>query len=78
MEVTYLGHSAYFVFTRGKKLLFDPFISANPIANATALGDYAPDKIEPDYILLSHGHQDHMADLESIAKRTDAQVITNA
>ena len=53
-------------------MLFDPFISPNKLAR-----DIDIDSIEADYILLSHGHEDHVVDLQSIAKRTGAILISN-
>lgn len=72
MVITYYGHSCFGVEVSGKKLLFDPFISGNPLAKKIAV-----DQIKADYILISHGHDDHVADAESIAKRTGATVICN-
>lgn len=70
MKFTYYGHSCFQIEADGKKFLFDPFISHNPLAKHIDI-----DRIEADYILVSHGHSDHVADLVSIAKRTGAQVI---
>jgi len=70
MKITYYGHASFEVETGGKKLLFDPFISPNPLAKAIDVNS-----LKPDYILLSHGHGDHMADLETIQKNSGAQVI---
>lgn len=70
MIFTYYGHSCFSIKTKGLNLLFDPFISYNELAK-----DIEVDKIEADYILLSHGHQDHVADAVSIATRTGATVI---
>jgi L-ascorbate metabolism protein UlaG (beta-lactamase superfamily) len=72
MVITYYGHSCFSVEVGGKKLLFDPFISGNPLAKNISVKD-----IKADYILLSHGHEDHVADAEDIAKRTGATVICN-
>lgn len=72
MKVIYYGHSCFSVHTGGKTLLFDPFISQNPLA-----ADIDADKIEADYILLSHAHNDHTADALSIARRTGATIIGN-
>jgi L-ascorbate metabolism protein UlaG (beta-lactamase superfamily) len=57
---------------KGKKLLFDPFISHNELASHLDV-----DAIEADFILISHGHADHIADCVSIASRTGAMVICN-
>jgi L-ascorbate metabolism protein UlaG (beta-lactamase superfamily) len=70
MKLTYFGHSCFSVQVRGKHLLFDPFISPNDLAKGIDVNS-----IEADYILVSHGHADHVADLVSIAKRTGALVI---
>jgi L-ascorbate metabolism protein UlaG (beta-lactamase superfamily) len=72
MLVTYFGHSCFLVETGGKKLLFDPFISPNPLAKSVNMGE-----IRADYILVSHGHMDHTADLVVLAKQTGAMVISN-
>jgi L-ascorbate metabolism protein UlaG (beta-lactamase superfamily) len=52
--------------------LFDPFITPNPLAKAVDIN-----KIRSDFILVSHGHDDHLADAVEIAKRTKALVIAN-
>ncbi len=71
MKLTYYGHSCFSVESKGKKLLFDPFITYNDLANSKI----DVDAVEADYILVSHGHQDHTADLVRIASRTGARVI---
>ena len=70
MKYHYYGHSCFMVETGGLKLLFDPFISPNPLANNIVLAN-----IEADYIFVSHGHEDHVADLLTIASLTKAKVI---
>jgi L-ascorbate metabolism protein UlaG (beta-lactamase superfamily) len=70
MKFTYYGQSCFAIEVAGKKLLFDPFISGNPLAQHIDINT-----IEADYILASHGHGDHVADLVPIAKRTGATVI---
>lgn len=72
MKITYLGHSTILIETMGKTLLFDPFISQNELA-----ADLDINTLNPDYILLSHGHFDHVADAETIAKRSGAKIISN-
>jgi L-ascorbate metabolism protein UlaG (beta-lactamase superfamily) len=72
MKVTYYGHSCFSVEVGGKNLLFDPFITQNPLAASV---DYA--NLRPDYILLSHGHFDHVADVEAIARLSGATLIGN-
>jgi L-ascorbate metabolism protein UlaG (beta-lactamase superfamily) len=70
MKFTYYGHACFMVETAGKKLLFDPFISGNPLVK-----DFDINTIQADYILASHGHGDHIGDLVAIAKNTGATVI---
>jgi L-ascorbate metabolism protein UlaG (beta-lactamase superfamily) len=70
MQFTYYGHSCFAVEIAGKRILFDPFISGNELAR-----DIDVDSIQADYILVSHGHSDHVGDLLSIAKRTGAVVV---
>jgi L-ascorbate metabolism protein UlaG (beta-lactamase superfamily) len=70
MKLTYFGHSCFSVAAGGKTLLFDPFITPNPLAAHIDVNI-----IQADYILLSHGHADHVADAAAIAKRTGATVI---
>lgn len=70
MKFTYYGHSCFLVEANGKKILFDPFITANELAKEIDIH-----KIECDYIAISHGHFDHIADAFSIAQRTGATVI---
>lgn len=72
MKVTYYGHSCFAVEVRGKTLLFDPFITPNPLARAVEAHS-----IRADFILLSHGHEDHVADAVSLARRTGATVVSN-
>jgi L-ascorbate metabolism protein UlaG (beta-lactamase superfamily) len=72
MKITYYGHSCFSVLVCGKHLLFDPFITPNELAkNIDAAG------IPADYILVSHGHMDHLADAAAIAKRTGATLVSN-
>jgi L-ascorbate metabolism protein UlaG (beta-lactamase superfamily) len=70
MKFTYYGHACFAVEAGGKTLLFDPFITPNPLADKIDLK-----KIPADFILISHGHSDHVADVVEIAKRTGATVI---
>jgi L-ascorbate metabolism protein UlaG (beta-lactamase superfamily) len=71
MKLTYYGHSCFAVEIKGKKLLFDPFITYNELANNII----DVDSLAADYILVSHGHQDHTGDLIRMAGRTGAKVI---
>ena len=71
MNFTYYGQSCFLLEAGGKKFLFDPFITPNPLAK-----DIDIKTISADYILVSHGHGDHVADLVTLAKQTGALVIT--
>ncbi len=66
----YLGHSGFFIEFGGKKLVVDPFFT-----KIEGIGIEIKD-IDADYILLTHGHFDHIADVEAIAKNTGAEIIT--
>jgi len=73
MNFTFYGHACFAVEVGGKRLLFDPFITGNPLAKHIDINT-----IEADYILVSHGHGDHVGDLLTIAHNTGATVISNA
>jgi len=70
MKLTYYGHACFAVTAGGSRLLVDPFITPNPLAEKIDL-----QKVEADFILVSHGHADHVADVVEVAKRTGAMVI---
>ena len=72
MNLTYYGHSCFAVELAGRALLFDPFISPNPLAAGVDLNS-----VRADLILVSHGHEDHLADAVALAQRTGATVIAN-
>jgi L-ascorbate metabolism protein UlaG (beta-lactamase superfamily) len=72
MNITYYGHSCFGVEINGKHLLFDPFISPNELAKKIDINT-----IKIDYLLISHGHEDHIADAEYLAKKTKAKIICN-
>lgn len=72
MEFTYYGHACFAVKFNNISLLFDPFISGNPLEEAQKID---VDTIEASYILLSHGHNDHVKDCTRIAGRTGATII---
>jgi L-ascorbate metabolism protein UlaG (beta-lactamase superfamily) len=69
MQIRFLGHSAFELTNDGTTILVDPFLSGNPKAAIAA------DEAEADYILLTHGHGDHIGDTVEIAKRTGAEVV---
>ena len=72
VSVTFHGHATLTIDVSGTKLLIDPFFAGNPQAKVSA------DDVQADYILLTHGHADHVADAVGIAKRTGATCIANA
>lgn len=72
MKLTYFGHSCFLVEAGGARLLFDPFITPNPLAGSVDVS-----AIGADVVLISHGHADHIADAVDIAKRTGALVAAN-
>lgn len=70
-RVQWLGHSCLLLETNGDRILIDPFLTGNPVAPVKA------SELKPDYILISHGHGDHVGDAVEIAKRTNALVVAN-
>ncbi|MCP1190902.1 metal-dependent hydrolase [Priestia flexa] len=72
MHISYHGHSVVKIETQGKTILIDPFITGNGKTDLNA------EDVQADYILLTHGHNDHVGDAVAIAKRTNAQVIAIA
>jgi L-ascorbate metabolism protein UlaG (beta-lactamase superfamily) len=68
--LTFLGHSAVLLEADGFRVLVDPFLSGNPAATV------APDDVEADLIVVTHGHGDHLGDAAAISKRTGAPVVT--
>lgn len=69
MKLTYLSHSAFLIETANHQILVDPFLTGNPLATAK------PDAIDADYIILTHGHSDHIGDTLPISERTGATII---
>jgi L-ascorbate metabolism protein UlaG (beta-lactamase superfamily) len=72
MKITFYGHASLGIQVNDIDILVDPFISANPKASHINV-----DALKADYILLTHAHQDHILDVEAIAKRTNAVVVSN-
>ena len=72
MKVTYYGHACFAAEVANRTLLFDPFITGNELARNVNVN-----KVPADYILISHGHGDHVGDAASIAKRTGATIVSN-
>lgn len=73
MKITFYGHASLGIQVNDVNILVDPFISPNPKASHIDINS-----LEADYILLTHAHQDHVADVEAIAKRTNAVIVSNA
>ena len=72
-EITFLGHAVFLLKDEGKEaLLFDPFISDNPLAPVKL------EEVKADYVLVTHGHFDHLGDAYEIAKNNDATIISTA
>jgi L-ascorbate metabolism protein UlaG (beta-lactamase superfamily) len=70
-RVRWLGHACLLFDSDGKHVIIDPFLTGNPKAAAKA------SEVPADFILISHGHGDHVGDAVAIAKRTGAMVISN-
>lgn len=70
IKAIYYGQSCVEFDINGTKILLDPFITYNPLAKSIDVNS-----IRPDYIFLSHGHQDHVADMATIQKNSDATVL---
>ena len=71
VRITWLGHAAFALEIGSHKVLIDPFLTGNPAAIIT------PDVVQADFIVVSHGHGDHIGDTVAIAQRTGATVISN-
>lgn len=71
INITWLGHNCWLLDTGQHKLLIDPFLNESPVAPKKA------GEVETDFILVSHGHFDHIADAVAIAERTGAVVLAN-
>jgi L-ascorbate metabolism protein UlaG (beta-lactamase superfamily) len=71
MELTWLGHATWLLKTGSHTILLDPFLDDSPTASLKSA------QVAADFILVSHGHADHIADCAKIAKRTGALVISN-
>lgn len=71
IELTWLGHGTWLIETAGTRIVLDPFLDENPSAPVQA------GEIQADYLLVSHGHFDHLADAAAIANRTGATVVAN-
>ncbi len=72
MKITFYGHACFGIDINGTHILIDPFISGNPLASSINIA-----AIKADYILVTHAHQDHVLDVEIIAERTGATIVSN-
>lgn len=70
-ELTWLGHNTWLIATQGQRILLDPFLDASPTAPRTAA------EVDAEFVLVSHGHFDHVADAAAIAIRCAATVVAN-
>jgi L-ascorbate metabolism protein UlaG (beta-lactamase superfamily) len=70
-KLRWLGHSCLWIESDGQSLVIDPFLTGNPKAAAK------PEELSPQFILVSHGHGDHLGDAVAISKRCGATVICN-
>lgn len=73
MKITFYGHASLGIEVGGKHIIVDPFITGNPLASAIDINT-----LKADYILLTHAHGDHVLDVEAIANRTNAIIVSNA
>ena len=71
LKVSWFSHACFLIEADQTKILIDPFVTDNPLAPVKA------DDVEADFILVSHGHGDHVGDTINIAKRTGATVVSN-
>lgn len=73
MKITFYGHASLGVEIGGKNIIVDPYITANELASHINI-----EELKADYILVTHAHGDHTLDVEAIAKRTGATIVSNA
>jgi L-ascorbate metabolism protein UlaG (beta-lactamase superfamily) len=71
IKYTYYGHSSFHISYEGSQSLFDPFITGNPL-----MKDFDIDSIKAEFIFISHGHGDHLADALRIAQNNDAVIVS--
>lgn len=73
MKITFYGHASLGIQVGNVNIIVDPFITGNPKAAHIDINT-----LKADYILLTHAHGDHVLDVETIANRTDAVIVSNA
>lgn len=72
MKITFLGHASLAIQIGDIDILVDPFITGNPKASNIKI-----ENLHANYILVTHAHQDHILDVEAIARHTGAKIISN-
>ncbi len=72
MNITYLGHGCFYLQSKGIEVMIDPFISGNPLAKDIDISAF-----KPQYVLITHGHGDHVADVETIVGQSGALIVSN-
>ena len=70
-QLTYLGHSAFLLEGNGDVIVIDPFLAGNPLATLK------PEEVQCNYVIITHGHGDHIGDALAIARQNNATVISN-
>lgn len=73
MKITFYGHASLGIEVGGKNIIIDPYITANELASHINI-----EELKADYILVTHAHGDHVLDVEAIARRTGATIVSNA
>jgi L-ascorbate metabolism protein UlaG (beta-lactamase superfamily) len=71
VQLTWLGHATWLVESDKHRLIIDPFLTENPVAT------YPASDVDVEFVLLTHGHFDHVADAASIAKRCGATLVAS-
>ncbi len=71
MKLTYWSHSCFLLETSSHRLVIDPFLNGNPKA------EISPGDVNCDFVLVTHGHNDHVGDAVEIAKANDATIVAN-
>ena len=72
-KLTFVGHACFLLEEdRKDSLIFDPFLTENPLTNMKA------EDVRVRYILVSHGHMDHLGDSYDIAEANNAMIISTS
>jgi len=70
-KLTFLGHAAFLLEGSKARIIIDPFLTGNPLAKTK------PEDVQVDYVIVTHGHGDHLGDAIEIAKKNNATIISN-